>query len=1165
MKRAVVAFLLILTFVLQGTTSVLAGTTGSISGSVVDASTNQPVGGARVTAASPSQTVTTTADGNGRYTFVSLAPDTYTVTVAAAGTYDTYSLNGVTVQADQNLTVLLQQPKKLRQIGQVTSRAASALVKPGTTTDVYSISAAQQDKSSTLGGGGLLNSAWSAITSVPGVYVAQGSSGYVGAGSGVSIRGGDYDQIGYELDGIPVNRSYDNYPSSQLSALGQQELQVYTGAAPANSEGQGISGYINQVIKTGTSPAYRSLDFGIGTPTMYNKLSFETGGANPSRTFSYYVGLGGYNQDYRNYDNFNGASLAGTWGAPLASCYATDPKTGLISSVVSRTAAPSCYAPNGQPYYNGAVGTLPGTAAYALGPMNYASLNNLQDRDSVVNLHFGIPQKDGNHDDVQLLWDNSHFDSHYANSTNDIGGPALANALGLGGGFCADPNGGPCYIDGQSLNAAPGSFLPANYNGATNPYYFPYSSTGRQLYGAIPLNQGDSSQNDMGVLKLQYQHNFGTTAFLRVYGYTYYSDWLENGPQSAFANYVAPGVADYSVGSHTRGGSVTFSDQLTDKHLLTIQGNYTTASVFRDNSSEWADVLSGTPYAVLVDPNNLGSGQCYNYAGGAASPVNCYKGAKLNTGGASFLSFGGGGSAVPAGTICGTSACQYLVINNGQNATYNSATPKFLSLSLTDNWKPTDKLTVNYGVRFDQYQFTGADTYNSLARQFLFAAYNSTAASFGDPTLFNPNAGQTETFDVLQPRVGLTYTLNPATVVRASYGRYAQPPLTAFEQYNYLQPNAVSGLVAFDNGGLGNTFMHRIVPPVSNNFDLSLEHQFSRDLSVKLTPFLRQTQNQIEDFVLDQKTNFVSGVNVGNQRSQGVELEVDKGDFARNGLAARLSFAYTNSYIRYSEFNGTSVVDSINTSIQTYNQFTSACAVQTKTNASLCGGVYGAQAMYNGVANPYYNAPAQGLLSPNGNYATFSTFPVGSPAGAGYTSYGAPYAGTLMVQYKHDKFAFTPAIQFSAGLRYGVPITTPGVDPTSCAPIPGTTRYDAPTCTNTIAIPNQYTGNFDGIGQFVQPTLVTLHLQTSYDVSKRVTLVANFANLFSSCFGGSKVPWSVGGACSYGTPAWGSGIPPVGNVYNPGDAIQPILNTPYGPSFGAAPPFNMYFEARLKI
>ncbi len=319
-RRGVLAALLVLAFVLQGTISVLAGTTGSITGVVTNSSTNAPISGAVVTATSPSQTATTKTDASGHFGFISLAPDTYNVTVSAGNGHDAFALSGVTVQADQTQSVALTVSPTLQTIGSTTARSASALVKPGTTVDVYSVNPVVQDKASTMGGGGLLNSAWSAITTVPGVYVAPGSAGYVGAGPGVSIRGGDYDQIGYELDGVPVNRSYDNYPSGKLSALGQQELQVYTGAAPSNSEGQGISGYINQVIRTGTAPASNNLDLGVGAPAYYGKISFETGGANPSRTFSYYAGFGGYNEDYRAIDQFNGSF--------------TDPVLGLAARAV---------------------------------------------------------------------------------------------------------------------------------------------------------------------------------------------------------------------------------------------------------------------------------------------------------------------------------------------------------------------------------------------------------------------------------------------------------------------------------------------------------------------------------------------------------------------------------------------------------------------------------------------------------------------------------------------------------------------------------------------------------------------------------------------------------------------------------------------------------------
>src|ERR1700726_2414046 len=94
LKRSVVAAFLILSFVLQGTTSVLAGTTGSITGIVTDSSTQKPISGASVSAVSASQSTSTKTDAAGRFTFISLAPDTYIVSVAAAPGRDSYSISG---------------------------------------------------------------------------------------------------------------------------------------------------------------------------------------------------------------------------------------------------------------------------------------------------------------------------------------------------------------------------------------------------------------------------------------------------------------------------------------------------------------------------------------------------------------------------------------------------------------------------------------------------------------------------------------------------------------------------------------------------------------------------------------------------------------------------------------------------------------------------------------------------------------------------------------------------------------------------------------------------------------------------------------------------------------------------------------------------------------
>ncbi len=938
-------------------------------------------------------------------------------------------------------------------------------MKAGTTADVYSINAVTQDKASALGGGGTLNSAWSAISSVPGVYVAPNQNGYIGAAATLSIRGGDYDQIGYEVDGVPVNRAFDNYPSGPVSSLGQQELQVYTGAPSANAEANGISGYINQVIRTGTAPASRTLTLASGTPVYYGKVAFEAGGANPSRTFSYYLGSGAYNQDYRYYDQYNGASLNEVWGAPLAPC---DP------TAISRALAPSCYGPQGQDYTNGGR-----TPAYVLGPYQYGTVGRVHDSDTVANFHLGLPRKDGNRDDVQLLFVNNYINNLYTNSTNDAGGAAYMAAIGAGV---------PTYADGFHFTGAPlGTLFPGTYTGGgVTPYLYPDSPGGRAMGAAIAPDRPDAFTNDQSILKLQYQHNFGTSAFLRVYGYTYYSDWLQNAPQSRFANYIGPLPSQYLLDSHSRGVSAQFSDQLNSAHLLSLQGSYTTASTMRYNNS---GIAQTGPVGYLVDASQPYSGVCYNPA---FDPVTgAYLGTKTaapcNQGGSYAFSLrqAFNGTVIPSNTFgaCGTGTCQYVLALDGVGATFNTVVPKFYAMSISDQWKPTDRLNISLGLRFDRFEFDGSDTRNGGNARVLW--YNAWNLAHPTNQLVNvPN--QIMAYNEWQPRFGLTYTVDPRTVLRASYGRYAQAPNSAFEQYNFLQANSPPRLAPFGAFGLPTTPGHPVLPSVANNYDFSYEHQFRGDTAVKLTPFLRKTQDQVQQFYLDQKTSFVSGLNVGRQTSQGLEFELDKGDFSRNGIAGRLTFTYTNSYINYTKVGkGFSVVDGFNDAITAYNAYTRAgggapcyTPATATTNGSPdpgCGA--------GSIANPYYNAPIQPLMDPNGKYATFSLLP-GGIGGAPVTTYGAPFVSTLLVQYKRGPLAITPALQFSGGARYGVPESTPGINPDQCTgSLPSATAgdprypygaaggapFDATLCAAGAVIPNPFTGRFDTIGAFVAP------------------------------------------------------------------------------------------------
>src|SRR5579863_7724766 len=92
--------------VLVQATRILAGTTGALSGSVL-LPDGSPVADAKVSVTSPSQSVSTTTDVGGHFAFVSLIPDTYTVSASKDG-FDTVSQPGVTVLADATQVVRLQ-------------------------------------------------------------------------------------------------------------------------------------------------------------------------------------------------------------------------------------------------------------------------------------------------------------------------------------------------------------------------------------------------------------------------------------------------------------------------------------------------------------------------------------------------------------------------------------------------------------------------------------------------------------------------------------------------------------------------------------------------------------------------------------------------------------------------------------------------------------------------------------------------------------------------------------------------------------------------------------------------------------------------------------------------------------------------------------------------
>lgn len=1127
-----------------------AGTTGGVSGRVADASTGTPLSGVRVEMISPSEGAHSSTDAKGRYNFISLAPDTYTLTASRDG-YDTYTQPGLTIQADVQLNFNIALVSQVRTIGRIITRSGSSLVRPGQTIDIYSINPQTVSVARPLAGPGGVDQAYSALAVVPGIYVPQGQQGWY---QPIFIRGGDQDQIGYELDGVPVNRSYDNAPQSLLTDVGQQALQVYTGGANASSDGQGISGYVNQVVKTGSRTPFGSVSYGFGFPTGYQKGAIEYGAASPNGQLSYYVGTALAVQSYRFADQFNGSSLN---------------QSGFFFPSFQ-------FGPTGLPV------DLPGITLGA---------SQTRDREAVVNLHYLLPQSNGTaNDDLQLLHMESDLHTYTYGSFNDFGGKAT-----FGTTFA--------YPD-QYIYTGP-MFAQLNPS-LVGQYIFPNTpDANRHFQSTMNPNLRAVADNGFSLTKLQYQHNIGTRAYLRVLGYSMYSNWFI---QDAIP---VPSPFQYILPEISFGGIVSFADSLSDKHQLLLSGSIESSKEYRYTTGSTFLLGGGFTPNGQIGGNFLGSVQIGSYTDG----VNCYdqgSGAftscfgsasqatlDVNTG--AFNSF----TTAGPGTKAAINGARWVATENGLGGLINKVSPILTAFSAADRIRPNDRLTVDVGARVERYDdrlVNEAEGYP--ARQFWFNAFNrefcvvsanltltqrsidpvsgapTPCPSGSTPANLSLSNDSDEYNSVFEPRLATTYEVSPNTTLRASYGTYARPPNASWVQYGTVQQNLASPMASkFSPYGF-NTPQHDLRPDISHNVDFSWEqHLAGTDMSFKLTPYYRGTMGQFENILLDTSGN-ESGVNVGSEKSFGVELAFQKGDFARDGMSTLLAATYNYSRFYYSKFaSGFNLLDLINAHIAEYNAYTSACAPggrlagQMQYGTAVCGSTSNGAAAakcYTSAGlpdntcasgdtfNPYFARSPQPLFNPNGSYAPYDVLPDEQLAAG--NGFGPPVTATLLAQYKHGKFTATPSLTFTSGAFYGTPLAMIGNDP-----LTGNTSQ--------IVIPDDFTGQFDNMGAFMQPSRFTGNLAFGYELTKRAQLSIAMASIFDSCHQRGYA-WDRTNFCAYTTLPFNV-APNSSTFFNsfnsaPGD---PNYKYPYTVQngnnntqfIGTRIPFQAYVTLQLKI
>jgi len=382
------------------------------------------------------------------------------------------------------------------------------------------------------------------------------------------------------------------------------------------------------------------------------------------------------------------------------------------------------------------------------------------------------------------------------------------------------------------------------------------------------------------------------------------------------------------------------------------------------------------------------------------------------------------------------------------------------------------------------------------------------------------------------------------------------------------------------------------------------------DMSFKLTPFYTWVTNwQQQTFI---GAGFVTQVPVGVNRNYGAELQFNKGDFTRNGLSGQLAVTYTNSKVQFQNAGLSSggivpnTTIALNQAIAQYNGLTKAgggspCyqggfAVSCSTpNGKRVSG-------FDTILNPYYNLPAQGLLDPNGWYNPYTTAIAPNLNGTA-TSYISPWVSALILNWRHDKLAITPSINFQTGGFYGSPLDTEGLDPRTCklnSLTTGITKLSPKTnplqCNYLTAtgpglgtfsflyVPNPQTGSFL-FTNLQNPSSIFGNLQVTYDATPRIRLSVLGVNLFHTCFGGSSAPWTSAyppgyAVCGY-LPAGGSLNSTVypSNFYNgtsfndlKANGARPAYTQSYLPTNsqngsigGGVPPINVYFNATVKI
>ncbi len=232
--------------------SAQAETAGIVSGTVTDDRTHAAVAGVQVVAKSPSATYKTVTDSQGRYRFLSVIPDTYSLSFTSTA-YAPYSTNVVVLNGSLQ-TVNIPLSKTLKTIATTHSRSSGSAFQRGMTIDTYTVTGAQIE---TVQGKAFNANEQDLLRSIPSITIDKTGT--------VSIRGGFAFEAAYEFEGIDYTTPSANLQNSLqnvanfnlLNGVGSVQLIPGGGDATHGNTGTGL---VLFTAKHGTYPSYLHVD-----------------------------------------------------------------------------------------------------------------------------------------------------------------------------------------------------------------------------------------------------------------------------------------------------------------------------------------------------------------------------------------------------------------------------------------------------------------------------------------------------------------------------------------------------------------------------------------------------------------------------------------------------------------------------------------------------------------------------------------------------------------------------------------------------------------------------------------------------------------------------------------------------------------------------------------